>query len=237
MHIEDDTIGSDPARTIYRRGLQKKVNRQACRKASGIIDTESVGESIIVVAGEVDPRVRRIIPQPATFDLNTGETYPTKTALAEALHGRRYKPWVYTPDFLFELVDGGSLYVEGKHTRWIQENPKFSLVLGAMEELGHRLRLVTEKAFTPALHQNLRSLRALRNRQLEASRRAWVIAHAPDSFAFGHAQSALGLRRSEVYAALFEGILATDLSLAPFGDRTKLVRVEDDLRHLELLPL
>ncbi|MEO3476197.1 hypothetical protein AAFO90_00820 [Phaeobacter sp. CAU 1743] len=80
MQLENN-IADDPARTIYKRGLQKKVNRQACRKAMGIIDTESLGESIIVVAAEVDPRVRRIFPQPTTFDLHTGEAYPTKTAL------------------------------------------------------------------------------------------------------------------------------------------------------------
>ncbi len=41
MLFEHNIIDGEPARTIYKRGLQKKVNRQACRKAIGIVDTES----------------------------------------------------------------------------------------------------------------------------------------------------------------------------------------------------
>ncbi|WP_370046805.1 MULTISPECIES: hypothetical protein [Salipiger] len=230
-------IADDPARTIYKRGLQKKVNRQACRKATGIIDTESLGESIIVVAAEVDPRVRRIFPQPMTFDLHTGEAYPTKAALTEAVHGTRYKPWIYTPDFLFELVNGQTVFVEGKHSRWLRSNPEFSRLAAAMEQLGHRLTLVTEKMFTRADHRNLRILRALPNRSLEPAIREVIETQFPRSVSFGEAQWTFGLTRAEVYAGLFHGLLATDLSLAPFGDRTKLVRVDGDVSHLEVLPL
>ncbi|MCF6431084.1 hypothetical protein [Leisingera sp. MMG026] len=236
MQLENIT-DNDPARTIYKRGLQKKVNRQASRKATGIVDTESLGESILLVAAEVDPRVRRIVPQPVTFDLNTGEAYPTKAALTEALHGTRYKPWVYTPDFLFELVSGRSVFVEGKHSRWLRSNPEFGRVPVAMEELGHRLVVVPETIFTRAHHRNLRTLRALPDRQLDTARRAWIKAQFPCSLSFGHAQRAFGVTRSEVYAALFEGLLATDLSLAPFADRTTFVRVNGAVAHLEVLPL
>ena len=237
MQLENNIIGIEPARTIYKRGLQKKVNRQACRKVEGIIDTESLGESIILVAAEVDPRVRRIVPQPVTFDLNTGDAYQTKAALTEAHHGTRYKPWVYTPDFLFEMVNGRNVFVEGKHSLWLRDNPKFSLVSGAMQELGHRLAVVTEMAFTPAHHRNLRILRALPDRDLVPARRAWIEAQLPSDLPFGRAQWAFGMTRSEVYAALLGGLLATDLSLAPFADRTRLVRVDGDLTHLEVLPL
>jgi hypothetical protein len=213
------------------------VNRQACRKAMGIIDTESLGESIIVVAAEVDPRVRRIFPQPTTFDLHTGEAYPTKTALTEAVHGTRYKPWVYTPDFLFELVNGQTVFVEGKHSRWLRSNPEFSRLAAAMEQLGHRLTLITEKMFTRADHRNLRILRALPNRSLEPAIRELIETQFPRSVSFEEAQRSFRLTRAEVYAALFQGVLATDLSLAPFSDRTKLLRVDGDVSHLEVLPL
>ncbi|WP_305969675.1 MULTISPECIES: hypothetical protein [unclassified Mameliella] len=236
MQLENN-IADNPARTIYKRGLQKKVNRQACRKAMGIIDTESLGESIIVVAAEVDPRVRRVFPQPTTFDLHTGEAYPTKTALTEAVHGTRYKPWVYTPDFLFELVNGQTVFVEGKHSRWLRSNPEFSRLVAAMEQLGHRLTLVTEKMFTRADHRNLRILRALPNRSLEPAIRELIETQFPRSVSFGEAQRSFGLTRAEVYAALFQGLLATDLSRAPFSDRTKLLRVGGDVSHLEVLPL
>jgi hypothetical protein len=236
MQLENN-IADDPARTIYKRGLQKKVNRQACRKAMGIIDTESLGESIIVVAAEVDPRVRRIFPQPTTFDLHTGEAYPTKTALTEAVHGTRYKPWVYTPDFLFELVNGQTVFVEGKHSRWLRSNPEFSRLAAAMEQLGHRLTLITEKMFTRADHRNLRILRALPNRSLEPAIRELIETQFPRSVSFEEAQRSFRLTRAEVYAALFQGVLATDLSLAPFSDRTKLLRVDGDVSHLEVLPL
>lgn len=203
----------------------------------GIIDTESLGESIIVVAAEVDPRVRRIFPQPTTFDLHTGEAYPTKTALTEAVHGTRYKPWVYTPDFLFELVNGQTVFVEGKHSRWLRSNPEFSRLAAAMEQLGHRLTLITEKMFTRADHRNLRILRALPNRSLEPEIREFIETQFPRSVSFEEAQRSFGLTRAEVYAALFQGLLATDLSLAPFSDRTKLLRVDGNVSHLEVLPL
>lgn len=233
----EDIIENDPARTIYKRGLQKKENRQASRKATGIVVTESLGESIIVVAAEVDPRVRRIFPQPMTFDLHTGEAYPTKTALTEAVHGTRYKPWVYTPDFLFELVNGQTVFVEGKHSRWLRGNPEFSRVAAAMEQLGHRLTLVTETMFTRAHHRNLRILRALPDRRLEPTKRELIETQFSRSVSFGQAQWSFGLTRGEVYAALFDGLLATDLSVAPFSDRTKLVRVHGNVSHLEVLPL
>lgn len=233
----EDMIGNDPARTIYKRGLQKKENRQASRKAAGIVVTESLGESIIVVAAEVDPRVRRIFPQPMTFDLHTGEAYPTKATLIEAVRGTRYKPWVYTPDFLFELVNGQPVFVEGKHSRWLRNNPDFSCLATAMEQLGHRLVLITEKMFTRADHRNLRILRALPDRCLEPTIHELIETQFPRSVSFGEAQRSFGLTRAEVYAALFHGLLATDLSLAPFSDRTKLVRVESNLSHLEVLPL
>jgi hypothetical protein len=233
----EDIIGHEPARTIYRRGLQKKETRQACRKAAGIVVTESGGESNIVTAAEVDPRVRRIIPQPVTFDLNTGEAYSTRSALTEAVHGARYKPWVYTPDFLFKLMNGRTVFVEGRHSRWLRSNPDFSRVAAAMEQLGHRLILVTETMFTRAHHRNLRILRALPNRRLEPSIRELIETQFPRCASFGQAQRSFGLTRAEVYAALFQGLLSTDLSLTPFSDRTKLVRVDGDVSHLEVLPL
>ena len=237
MQFEDDMIEGKPARTIYKRGLQKKVNRQACRKAKGIIDTECNGESIIVVAAEVDPRVRRIVPQPVTFDLNTGEAYATKAALTQAHHGTRYKPWIYTPDFLFEMVSGRNVFVEGKHSLWLRKNPRFDLVKEAMAELGHRLTVVTEEMFTPAHHRNLRILRTISARQLQPERRAWLEGHLPEELSFRQAQWLFNMTHSEVYAALFDGLLATDLSLAPFADRTRLVRVSGDVSHLEVLSL
>tara|TARA_R110002072_G_scaffold48323_4_gene131905 strand:+ start:3132 stop:3842 length:711 start_codon:yes stop_codon:yes gene_type:complete len=233
----DDHIHNDPARTIYKRGLQKKVNRQACRKAAGIVDTECNGESIIVVAAEVDPRVRRLAPQPVTFDLNTGESFSKKSDLKEAVLGTRYKPWAYTPDFIFQLVNGQYVYVEGKHSHWFRSNLEFSRVARAMGELGHRLILVTETTFTRAHHRNLRILRTLQNRHLTPERHAWIDTQFPQSLSFGEARRSFGVTGSEICAALFEGLIATDLSLTALGDRTKLVRADGDVSHLQVLPL
>ncbi|RKF13083.1 hypothetical protein D6850_16450 [Roseovarius spongiae] len=237
MLFEHNIIDGKPARTIYKRGLQKKVNRQACRKAIGIIDTESVGESIILVAGEVDPRVRRIVAQPASFDLNTGQAYASKAALVEACRGTRYRPWIYTPDFLFELTSGKNVFVEGKHSRWLRDNPEFEAVRRAMSELGNRLSVVTEMMFPPALHRNLRVLRTLPDRQLDPSVRKLIETQLPDNLRFGTAQRSFGLTRQNVYAALFQGLLATDLAIAPFADRTNLFRTDGDVTHLQVLPL
>lgn len=234
---EFDEFGAEPARIVHKRGLQKKVNRQSCAKATGIVDSEGLGESILVVAGEVDPRVRRIIPQPATFDLNTGEAYPTKRALFEALEGKRYRPWIYTPDFLFELTSGERVFVEGKHTWWIGTSQTFGSVLGAMFELGHRVVVVTERQFSRALHHNLRVLRGLPGECLEPSKLDMMNAAAAESFSAGAARRSFGLTRSEVCMAVKNGALATDLTFAALSDRTRLVRAYGDLAHLQVMPL
>lgn len=230
-------VNDDPARTIYKRGLQKKVHRLSCRKAVGILDAEALGESIILVAGEIDPRVRSISSQPVTFDLNTGEAYPTKAALFEALQGKRYKPWIYTPDFLFELISGEKVFVEGKHSRWLQSSETFGSVRRAMFELGHRLSVVTEREFSRALHRNLRILRTLQDRTLDAAKRSLLKSTAPDHFSAGAARRLLGFTQTEVCVALLEGCLKTDLARTPLSDRTKLSRADGDVTHLQVLPL
>jgi hypothetical protein len=230
-------FGGNPARTVHKRGLQKKVHRQSCTKAAGIVDTEALGESIILVAGEVDPRVQWITPQPVTFDLNTGEFYPTKAALFEALQGKRYKPWIYTPDFLFELTSGQKVFVEGKHTRWLQSSETFGSVRRAMFELGHRLSVVTEREFSRALHRNLRILRALQDRTLDPAKHSLLKSAAQDQFSAGAARRLFGFTQTEICTSLLEGFLKTDLARTPLSDRTKLSRANGDVTHLQVLPL
>lgn len=229
--------GDEPARTIYKRGLQKKVHRLSCGKAVGVVDTEALNESIILVAGEIDPRVRWITSQPVTFDLNTGEAYPTKAALFDALQGKRYKPWIYTPDFLFELISGEKIFVEGKHTKWLQTSQTFGLVRRAMFELGHRLSVVTEREFSRALQRNLRILRALEDRALDPAKRALLKSATPDQFSAGVARRIFGLTQTEVCTALLEGRLRTDLARTPLSDRTRLSLADGDVTHLQVLPL
>ncbi|TMV14924.1 hypothetical protein [Arenibacterium halophilum] len=163
---------SDPARTIDKRGLQKKVNRQTSGKACGIVDTESELESIILIAADLDPRVRGVFPQPCTFDLNTGEAYPSKQALMDALHGTRYRPWCYTPDFLLQLVDGSKVFIEGKHTRFLEGHPTFSAVPIAMADYGHRQALCDLAPCQAARRrQTHRFQPKLRRRPVSVSRR------------------------------------------------------------------
>jgi hypothetical protein len=232
----DDDKYNDPARTIYKRGLQKKVNRQTSGKAFGIVDTESELESITLIAADLDPRVRRVRPQPCTFDLNTGDAYPSKQALMDAVRGTRYKPWCYTPDFLLELVDGSKVFVESKHTRFLERHPTFSAVPIAMADYGHRYAIVTERMLPRPLQRNLRTLKVSPTVPLSADQRSWLIDDCPSSLLFREIED-LGFGRNSVYTAIREGYLAAALDQKPFNDRTVLAHSAGSTAHLEVLPL
>ncbi|MBY6159430.1 Tn7 transposase TnsA N-terminal domain-containing protein [Mameliella alba] len=235
MFDESDGILT-PARTIYKRGHQKKVNRQSSSKAAGIVDTESVLESLILIAAELDPRVVRIHPQPCTFDLNTGEIYPSKKALSQTLDGSGYAAKVYTPDFLLELTSGQKVFVEGKHTHWIRKNPEFGSLLDAMAALGHRLSVVTEAVFSRPLERNLRILKTSPTFELTQYQREWLLKDCPRSLSFRSAEK-FGLGKTAVYTAIKEGYLSTPLDCAPFNDRTMLSPSAGDVSHMEVLAL
>ncbi|WP_375173932.1 hypothetical protein [Pseudooceanicola sp.] len=234
--LDDDDMSHGPSRTIHRRGYQKKVNRQLSLKANALVDTESALESIILIAADLDPRVCRVYPQPCTFELNTGESFPTQKALNDAVGGSDYKPWKYTPDFLFELVDGSRIFVEGKHTRLIEKDPDFRKVPVAMVALGHRHTVVTERFFSRAFERNLRTLKTAPRGYLNDDQRAWLLDDCPSCLTFREIEG-LGFDRNSVHAAIRDGYLCAPLERAPFNDQTVLSPTGGDTSYLEVLPL
>lgn len=233
--MSEDDDGTNPSREIYKRGVQKKVNRQAGSKIRGVRDTESMLESNIMIAGHVDPRVRWIYPQPVSFDLNTGKTYTDRQGLVDEFRGTGYQPWIYTPDFRFELHDGSSLYVEGKHEFWLKKSGGFSDVLEAMFEYGHKIVLATNETFPRELERNIRLLKLRMERSDHACAEERVFSFSGQRRA-ADLMKQYDLRQSDLLDAILHGTLRADLknvlgpgSLFDTGDGSK--------SHLEVLPI
>lgn len=225
----------DPARDIYKRGMKKKVNRQGGAKVSGIKDMESMLESNILVAGHIDPRVRRISPQPVTFDLNTGKRYSSRDDVVDEFKGTRYKPWIYTPDFWFELHNSEGVFVEGKHERWLESSPRFADVVEAMTGLGHRLVVVTNKAFPKDLEHNLRLLK-LRTSQASHHREQKRVFEIPQPATAADVMRGHNIDEVDLLDALLDGRLRSDLHLI-LGPNASIEAGDGSTDHLEFLDL
>lgn len=232
-----DKYEDEPARRVQKRGDQKKVNRQAAGKVRGIVQTESMLESNILIAGEIDPRVDWMVPQPVTFDVNTGEVYSTKKAMFEAHSGNAYKPRAYTPDFRFDLSNGRQVFVEGKHTHWLKKHPEFEDVLSLMKSLGHRFLVVTEEAFSPALQRNLRMLKAHPTEEICTDLQATIMKSLPTPKQASDVMQSFGLRQSDLLTGLLSGLFSTDLRDAPLGPKSMLQLGHGETSHLEVLAL
>ena len=227
--------GLDPSRIIHKRGMQKKINRQSGSKLVGIGDTESVNESLTMIAGHVDYRVSRIYPQPFTFDLNTGEAYDRKDTLIEEFRGTGYKPWIYTPDFLFQLIDGREVVVETKHERWLSDNPGFYDVIKSVDDHGYEIILVTDRMFTHAFSHNIRKLKLAQDHRDEGTAAPEVSAEMLP--ATGHTlASELRFTQSDVFHALLDNRLTTDLQIA-IGWNSHFSAPSTDAPGMEVLPL
>lgn len=225
-----------PSRPVHRHGLQKKYNLVGGPKLDGARQTEVVLESNTAVAGQIDPRVARIQPQPVTFDLNTGRCYSRRTDLVSGNRAGGYKPWVYTPDFQFTLTDRSLVFIECKHTYWLRKNPEWLRVPKAMRRLGHRFVLVTDKLFSEALVRNLRVLLTTPpDTNLTNVRNATgnlIGAVSAEALMATH-----NITKAQIFAGLLAGILTTDLSALPLGPKTSISPANGDKSHLEVLPL
>ncbi|MCW3783228.1 Tn7 transposase TnsA N-terminal domain-containing protein, partial [Defluviimonas salinarum] len=208
-----------PARVIHALGLQKKVNLLSGTKMSGVNQLESMLESNVAIAAEVDPRVIKIECQPVTFDLNTGREYAAKQDLVSTGHDRGYKPWVYTPDFRFTLRDGSTIFVEGKGTRWLGRHEDFPQVIAAVRGLGHRIEMVTEGLFPDTLVRNLRLLKphvGSTECMPEWSREPVAADHPLPARRLLEATS---LTQRHLFLGLLRGIFSCDLAVVPLGPK------------------
>lgn len=232
-----DEYDDEPARRVQKRGDQKKVNRQAASKVRGIVQTESMLESNILIAGDIDPRVDWMVPQPVTFDLNTGDVYSTKKAMFEAHAGHAYKPRAYTPDFRFDLRNGRQVFVEGKNTRWLKKHPQFEDVTTLMKSLGHRLLVVTEEVFPRELQRNLRMLKIHEPKHICPALQAAIVGSLVGPQSAAGITRRFGLDNDDLYSGLLSGLFAADLSRVALGPKMTLELAHGKTTHLEVLAI
>lgn len=225
-----------PARKIYKRGDQKKVNQIAGAKMAGVQQTESMNESNVVMAGAIDPRVAIVKAQPSTFDLNTGRQFSTRKDAQETGKSGGYKPRIYTPDVLFKLVSGAEVFIEAKHTKWLERRPEYFDDLQSFGEMGHRILLVTEQTFTTALVRNIRMLKPYVDRvpteQQVRSLRSAV--HRPIKVA--DMMSTAGLTQADLMVGIAHGLVRFDMRAGVLGPRT-VVEPAHEKSCLEILDL
>lgn len=237
----DDIMFDDkeptPARVIHALGLQKKVNLLSGTKLTGVNQLESMLETNIAIAGEVDPRVVTIETQPLTFDLNTGREYALRSDIQIEVHERGYKPWIYTPDFRFTLFDGTQIFVEGKGTRWLEKHQDFENVIVAVRGLGHKIVLVTESLFSKDLVRNLRLLKPLVSSTEEPLE--WHHSNMPEEqpVSAKHLLLENSMTQRQLFLGLLSGMFHCDLSAAPLGPKAMISFGNGETRHLEVLPL
>ena len=226
-----------PARQVHRHGLQKKVNKIAGEKLSGVQQTESVLESNVAVAAHIDPRVRRVVPQPCTFDLNTGRIYPSKAALFEACREMRYKPAPYTPDFRLHLVDGTQLFVEAKICRQLERHPEVRERVAAVAGIGWRIALVTERDLPEPLVRNIRLLKPIAPSVPSADEKETILRELAQPLPFQLVLNRTGATQGQVLAWIRSGVLRVDLSAGRLGPKSVVAWSKGSSRHLEVLPL
>jgi hypothetical protein len=226
-----------PARVIHALGLQKKVNLLSGTKLIGVNQLESMLETNIAIAGEVDPRVVNIETQPLTFDLNTGREYTLRSDIQTEVHERGYKPWIYTPDFRFTLSDGTQVFIEGKGTRWLEKHQGFENVIATVHGLGHKIVLITEAFFSKDLVRNLRMLKPLVRATEELL--AWPHLHKLNGqpVSAKHLLLENSMTQRQLFLGLLSGLFHCDLSAAPLGPKAMIGFGNGATSHLEVLPL
>jgi hypothetical protein len=226
-----------PARVIHALGLQKKVNLLSGAKLIGVNQLESMLETNIAIAGEVDPRVVNIETQPLTFDLNTGREYALRSDIQTEVHERGYKPWIYTPDFRFTLSDGTQIFLEGKGARWLEKHQDFEGVIAAVRGLGHKIVLVTEAFFSKDLVRNLRLLKPLVTATGELLEWPHLQLLEGQPVSAKHLLLENSMTQRQLFLGLLTGLFHCDLSAAPLGPKAMIGFGNGETSHLEVLPL
>lgn len=225
------------ARRIQKRGKVQKAHHIAGGKARGIVQLESITEVDFLNLCSLDPRVKEIHPQPATFDLNTGQSFATKEELLARAQGRGYKPWSYTPDFKVFLLDGTFFFLEAKSEFILSKNLEILDFPRVFEGFGQQLLLLTDLEISPELKKNLGLLRPYIGRTMPEGLLPRLEALASNRFTYREAISDLGFTQGELFTAILTGHLFLDLYSTALKKDTELLVFKGCTKHLELLPL
>lgn len=239
------------ARPLGVRGHQKRSFLVASHKADREMFVENGNEHTTMLALDVDPRTRDIVPQPFTVRLDLQKLYPTRSEALKAepkgrlklVSGEPREERVYTPDFLVTLADPTPLVVEAKSSTEIakisEELARRGLVLN---NLGYRYLVVssTELEHT-GLHRNLAHMRdAMKFRTMNDTQSlmqgfAQLIADRHDPFLYGEIRNQTS--DLALYLGLISGMVGCDLRGGHFSVNSQIWQAHGDLTHLQLLKL
>ena len=225
--MNDPTQRNPPARRLGVRGHQKRSMLIASHKAGGAIFVESMNEATILLALDVDPRIRTIAAQPFTLRMDLEKLFATRTeAFQHAPRARDEEPSfevIYTPDFLVKLASPTPLVIEAKSKKAMSSlDDTIRHRTSVLESLGYHYQVVSSaQVDAPGLHGNLVRLRD--SMQFCQTNDAAIclddiqacLHEQPEEFTLG------GIRGKtpdvNIYLAILTGALACDLRSGSFS--------------------
>ena len=224
------------ARLVRKFGDKKKAAHVADAKVCGIVQLESNLEASGLAVCSIDPRVRRVRPQPFTVDLLSGRKYKSKKAMIEQFSGSGYSPKPYTPDFLVSLRDGSKICLEIKHSQLIDKDPDVLDIPPVFADLGLRLVIVTEQVITEALAYNARALRPYSDQNCSDKERKEILLPVSRGLRIGELKKK-NISQGSIFKAILDGTVSADLQQHRLSPKTELKPAQGSTSHLEILQL
>lgn len=206
-----DKTGHPAARAIHTRGMRQKAHHVGSPKAQGVVQLESLLEVTFLGLCELDPRVVEVVPQPLTFDLNTGRTYRAKQDLLDQFAGTGVIPRPYTPDFRVSLICGRDVLVETKAEYFIQQDPKFAGYPEMIADFGYELHLLSEIDLTTEMQLNVKLLRQHVGKSYDLGLRDALKRLPYEDLTFRRAIQRLGCTQGDLLRALLLGHISTNM--------------------------
>jgi hypothetical protein len=239
------------ARPLGVRGHQKRSYLVASYKTQGEMFVETGDEHATMLALDIDPRTRHIVPQPFTLRLDLQKVFPTRREAVKAEPRVRLKAVsdvpveerVYTPDFLVTLTSPTPLVVESKSSIEIAMITAALARRGlVLNNLGYRYLVVSSTEVEhQGLHTNLVLMRDAMQFRSENETQP-ILDGLIKLVANRHAPFPLGEIRGQttdlaIYLGLIAGVIGCDLRSGRLGIKTLLWQAHGELTHLQLLNL
>ncbi len=242
---------SGMARPLGVRGHKKSSQLIGSNKGPKYVPVDGPNEGTALLAMDIDPRTKRITPQPFTARLDIEKIFKSRSeAVTFMPRGRVIRKdgveqleRVYTPDFLVELAMPVPLVVEVKSNCEVDKlTDSLDRRRRVLNNLGYNYLVVKNSEFEyEGLHTNLVNLRdSVRYRNTndviaQVANLGSVISKQNGSFSLGSIRALVS--DLTIYLGLVAGVIACDLRAGPFSVNTALWHAYGDLSHLQLLNL
>lgn len=225
---------SPVARSVYGRGMKKKLTVVSGRGVHGYCATESNLEASAIAVFSLDPDVIRIEPQPCVFDMVSLSEYQNHEAYHAATRGRQLAKR-YTPDFRLSFEGGDQVLVEIKHSRLIAKDASILSYPEKLACLGVKLCIFSEEDINPELSYNaklLRSVARYKNKFMPFNNAPLGLRVGPALFS---EYCDAGYSSEEVFSWIVSGDLKVNLSKARIGRYSNLFPSFGSKDHLRVL--